>query len=44
MLDFNAFLNSLPVMLYGMLGIFVVTAIIILVVILINKLDNKNNS
>lgn len=43
MLDFNAFLNSLPVMLYGMLGIFVVTAIIILVVILINKLDNKNN-
>lgn len=41
MLNFEAFLNSLPIMFYGMLGIFVVTAIIIILVTLINKLSDK---
>lgn len=46
-IDFQAFLNSLPYMGKGMLGIFVVTAVIVLVVNALNnipeKKDKKNN-
>lgn len=41
MLNTEAFLNSLPVMFYGMAGIFIVTFIIILAVMLVNKLGDK---
>ena len=34
-------LNVLPVMGYGMLGIFIVTGIIISIVMLLNKWSNK---
>ncbi len=35
-IDFNAFLETLPIMGKGMLGIFVVTAIIVVFMILLN--------
>lgn len=38
MLHFDLLLNSLPIMGYGMLGIFVVTGVIIGVVTLLNKI------
>ena len=34
-------MNSLPILGKGMLGIFVVTGVIILLVMLLNKLDTK---
>lgn len=40
-IDFDAFLRSLPMMGKGMLGIFAVTAVIILAVVLLNKLTGK---
>ena len=43
-IDFNAFLNSLPIMAMGMLGIFAVTGVIILVVVLLNKLTSGKKS
>lgn len=39
--DFDAFLNSLPYMGKGMLGIFVVTAVIVVVVNALNNLPEK---
>lgn len=36
MIDITAFLNSLPIMLYGMGGIFIVTVVIIAVIKLLN--------
>ncbi|MBQ5321560.1 MAG: hypothetical protein J6K88_05860 [Oscillospiraceae bacterium] len=41
MIDFAAFLNSLPIMGKGMLGIFIVTGVIILTVYLLNYFTNK---
>lgn len=41
MIDFTAFLNSLPIMGKGMLGIFIVTGVIILTVYLLNYFTNK---
>lgn len=41
MINVDGFLNSLPIMFYGMLGIFIVTFIIIITVILVNKLGDK---
>jgi len=41
MLNFDNFLATLPIMGKGMLGIFVVTAIIIACIKLLNKLTNK---
>lgn len=41
MLNIEGFLSSLPVMFYGMLGIFIVTFIIILAVMLVNRLGDK---
>ena len=38
MLHFDLLVNSLPIMGYGMLGIFVVTGVIIGVVTLLNKI------
>ena len=38
MFDVQALLDSLPMMGYGMLGIFIVTGVIIAVVSLLNKL------
>ena len=35
-IDFNAFLDSLPIMGKGMLGIFLVTAVIILTIVFLN--------
>ncbi len=44
MLDINAFLTSLPIMLKGMVGIFVVIILIILVVMFLNKVtEGKQN-
>lgn len=40
-IDFQAFLGSFAMMGKGMLGIFVVTGVIILVVYLLNKLTGK---
>ena len=39
--DVAAFLDSLPIMGYGMLGIFIVTGVIIGVVSLLNKIPGK---
>ena len=41
MLRVDLLLNVLPIMGYGMLGIFIVTGVIILVVTLLNKLFSK---
>lgn len=38
MLNFDAFLQTLPVMAKGMAGIFIVTAVIILSILLLNRL------
>lgn len=40
-MNYNAFLETLPVMGYGMLGIFVVIGIIYLAVLIISKLTIK---
>ncbi len=40
-IDFNAFLNALPFMGKGMLGIFIVTALIVLVVNALNNIPEK---
>ncbi len=40
MLHYDLLLNSLPIMGYGMLGIFVVTGVIIGVVTLLNKITS----
>lgn len=40
-INFSAFLESLPVMGKGMLGIFIVTAIIVLCIALLNKAFSK---
>ena len=42
-IDINAFLGSLPYMGKGMLGIFIITAVIIIAVLLINKIGNIKN-
>ena len=39
-IDFQQFVDSLPIMGKGMLGIFIVTGVIILMVMLLNKLSN----
>lgn len=43
-IDFNLFLKTLPVMLKGMIGIFAVTAIIILAMVLLNWLTVSKKS
>ena len=43
-LNIDAFLNSLPMMGKGMLGIFVVTLVIILMISLLNKLTASKQS
>lgn len=42
-INVELFLQTLPIMLKGMLGIFIVTGVIILIMILLNKFtaDNK---
>lgn len=40
-INFEGFLASLPVMFYGMLGIFSVTAVIIIVIYLLNYVGNQ---
>lgn len=42
-IDFNAFLNALPFMGKGMLGIFIVTALIVLVVNALNNIPEKKS-
>ncbi len=39
----ETFLKSLPIMGYGMLGIFIVTGIIILLMTLLTKIPEKKN-
>lgn len=43
-LNIDAFLNSLPMMGKGMLGIFVVTLVIILMISLLNKLTTRKQT
>ena len=43
-LNFDAFLNSLPMMGKGMLGIFVVTIVIILMISLLNKVTTEKRT
>ncbi len=43
-LNIDAFLNSLPMMGKGMLGIFVVTLVIILMISLLNKLTTSKQT
>lgn len=40
-LDFDAFLDTLPVMAKGMAGIFIVTCAIVLSMVILNKLATK---
>lgn len=40
-ISFDAFMQSLPVMGKGMLGIFIVTAIIVLSILILNKVTSK---
>ena len=40
-IDFGAFLNSLPIMGWGMLGIFIVAVVIITIMMLLNKFTSK---
>jgi hypothetical protein len=40
-MNIEAFLASLPIMLYGMLGIFIVTAVIIGVIKLLSYIGNE---
>ncbi len=42
-LNVDAFLRTLPIMGKGMLGIFIVTLVIILVITVLNKLTAKTN-
>ena len=42
-IDFNAFLEALPYMSKGMLGIFIVTALIVLVVNALNNIPEKKS-
>ena len=42
-IDFQAFMDSLPYMGKGMLGIFVVTSVIVLFVNALNSLPEKND-
>jgi hypothetical protein len=42
MIDFAAFLNSLPIMGKGMLGIFVVTLVIIVSIMILNKVGSND--
>ncbi len=43
MFRIDYFLNSLPVMLMGMAGIFIVTGVIILAIMLLNKITEKKS-
>ena len=43
-MNFSAFLETLPIMGYGMLGIFVVIGVIYLMVLLISKLTIKQKA
>ena len=43
-MNFELFLTTLPIMLKGMLGIFIVTSIIILAMLLLNKFTNSTGS
>lgn len=40
-MNFDALISTLPIMAKGMAGIFVVTCVIILVMVLLNKFCNK---
>ena len=42
-IDFNAFLNALPFMGKGMLGIFIVTTVIVTVVNALNSMPDKKD-
>ncbi len=41
MINIQAFLNSLPIMAYGMVGIFVVIVVIYLLILGLNKVFNN---
>ena len=43
MLHVQAFMDSLPIMAMGMAGVFIVTAIIIVVVSLLNNITGKSD-
>ncbi len=43
-MNINAMLQTLPLMLRGMLGIFAVTAVIIALMYLLNYIGNKKNN
>ena len=40
-INFNNFVNSLPIMGKGMLGIFIVTAVVVMVVNALNSMPDK---
>ena len=42
-MNYEAFTGTLPIMGKGMLGIFIVTAVIILAMIVLNKITNKKD-
>lgn len=43
-MDFDAFIATLPLMAKGMAGVFIVTAVIILSMYLLNKLSGKGKN
>ena len=42
-MDYNAFIETVPIMGKGMAGIFIVTAVIILSMIILNKVTSDKN-
>ncbi len=40
-MNFNVFLSTMPIMGKGMLGIFIVTAVIIVIMMMLNKFTGK---
>ncbi len=40
-MNFNVFLSTLPIMGKGMIGIFIVTAVIIVIMMMLNKFTGK---
>ena len=43
-MNVQAFLNTLPIMAYGMLGIFAVMAVIFVLIVVLNRVTAKQNT
>ena len=43
-INFEGFLDTLPIMAKGMAGIFIVTAVIVLTILILNKITSKKDN